>query len=145
MLHRGKPELQGSAGSGHVLGVIKTVSAVQSLLKTVSCSEVGVTKAQLMSRNLDDDIQTGGALRAGLSALESLVGTGSDADQYARRISGGAFVVALPADNGYERSIARAALTRHGADAIRAFDAQGVPATTQGVPATAQVVPPTEG
>ena len=125
MLHQNKQELHRFAGSGHVVGVITSEPKVQSLLDAVVNSEIDVAKVQVMARDLGTTLQTRGAVRPGTSTLEGIAGTGPEAERYARAISTGRMVVALPADNGYERSQARAMLKEHGASDIHAFDAIG--------------------
>lgn len=128
MLHQNKQELERFAETGHVVGVVDAESSVQTLLDAVSYSEIDIAKVQVIGpQDAGEALQTRGAVRSGLSDLEAIAGSGPEAAGYAEKVSHGAFVVALPADNGYARSQAKARLTGHGADAIQAFDPHGIP------------------
>jgi|GEM_PF-2717731 hypothetical protein len=65
------------------------------------------------------------AVRSGTSTLEGIAGTGPEAEHYGSAISAGRMVVALPADNGYQQSQAKALPKEHSASDIHAFDATG--------------------
>jgi hypothetical protein len=123
MLHQSQQELHRFAGSGHVVGIITSEPKVQSLLDAVVNSEFDVAKVQVMARDLGTTLQTRGAVRSGTSTLEGIAGTEAEAERYARAVTTGRIVVALPADNGYQRSQGKAILKEHGASDIHAFDA----------------------
>ena len=125
MLHQSQQEMDRFAGSGHVVGIIAAEPKVQSLLDAVVNSEFDVAKVQVMAQDQGTTLQTRGAVRSGTSTLEGIAGTGPEAERYARAISTGHMVVALPADNGYQRSQAKAMLKAHTASDTHAFDASG--------------------